>query len=50
MVLNQNITEETAHVPQVPPASVVGSQNDDARRETGEEAALLVQGVQKRIT
>ena len=40
---NQN-TKSPAHVPQVPPASVVGSQNDDARRETGEEAALLVQG------
>ena len=35
-----------AHISQIPPTSVVKSQNarDDARRETREEAALLVQG------
>ena len=39
-------TKSPAHIPQIPPTSIVKSQNDDARRVTREEAALLVQGGQ----
>ena len=44
-VVEENPNKKSpAHIPQIPPTSIVKSQNDDARRETREEAALLVQG------
>ena len=36
--------ENNQNIPQIPPASIVKSQNDDARKVTRKEAVLLVQG------
>ena len=46
-VVEENPNKKSpAHIPQIHPTSMVKSQNDDASRETREEAVLLVQGGQ----
>ena len=46
-VVEENPNKKSpAHIPQIHPTSMVKSQNDDASRETREEAVLLVKGGQ----